>query len=90
MSDRAPTESATGDAPVRIHAEKDFAPYQRALQGWMEKALPDRPGLRIHDLRTPSGSGHSNETVFFEATWSGRSGEEPAPASAGAMHGPET
>jgi len=66
------------DEEIKVKADKDYGPYERGLQGWMERALPDKPGLRIHDLHAPKGSGHSNETVFFEATWRAGSGDQTA------------
>ncbi len=65
-------------AEHKVKADKDYAPYERGLQGWMEKVLPDRDGLHVHDLHVPQGSGHSNETVFFEASWETPNGTERA------------
>jgi aminoglycoside phosphotransferase (APT) family kinase protein len=66
------------DEETKMRADKDFSSYERGLQGWMEKALPEKDRLRVHDLHVPEGSGHSNETVFFETTWSSSPGDETA------------
>lgn len=62
----------------KVKVDKDYGPYQRGLEGWMRSVLPDRADLRVHGLHVPEGSGHSNETVFFEATWREETGDRSA------------
>jgi aminoglycoside phosphotransferase (APT) family kinase protein len=62
----------------KVKADKDYTEYERGLQGWMERALPERGDLRVHGAHTPQGSGHSNETVFFDTTWSAGGQEHSA------------
>jgi aminoglycoside phosphotransferase (APT) family kinase protein len=69
---------AMSEEAVQVKAEKDYSDYQRGLQGWMERHRPDLKNLRVHDLRVPEGSGHSNETVLFEVSWDGDSSSETA------------
>ncbi len=70
--------SNQSESEISIKAEKDFGPYQRGLESWMQKALPEKSELTVHDLTIPKGSGHSNETVFFAATWQGDHGNQSA------------
>ena len=70
-------------AEHKVKADKDYGPYERGLQGWMEKVLTERDGrrvsgVRVHDLHVPQGSGHSNETVFFETSWQTATGSRNA------------
>ena len=55
--------------------ERDLEPYARALHGWMQEHMPDAESLRISELSIPHGIGHSNETVFYSASWR-EAGEE--------------
>lgn len=77
MADTDP-EASDEDGAVRVKAEKDYGPYRDGLEGWMRRVLPDREALEVHDLEIPQGSGHSNETVFFSASWQGPGGRETA------------
>ena len=67
---------ASEDGEIKVKADKDFGPYQRGLEGWMQNLFPERAALEVRDLEIPQGSGHSNETVFFSATWKGDRGPE--------------
>ncbi|MFN8626471.1 MAG: phosphotransferase family protein [Candidatus Binatia bacterium] len=40
-----------------------------ALPAWLSGRWPAAEGLAISDLSTPLGTGNSNETIFFRATW---------------------
>lgn len=66
----APHTQASASAPAKT--VRDPARYQQALDAWMKRALPDAQGLRVHDVDMPRGTGFSNETAFFSATWQER------------------
>jgi aminoglycoside phosphotransferase (APT) family kinase protein len=42
---------------------------RRAIEGWLQRRLADRPGLRIADLAFPKSSGESSVTLILDATW---------------------
>lgn len=46
----------------------DLEKIRVAIEGWLERALPDRAGLRIADLSFPKASGESSVTLILEAT----------------------
>lgn len=58
---------AQGSAPAKT--VRNPAAYQQALDAWMKRTLPGAQGLRVHDVDMPRGTGFSNETAFFSATW---------------------
>ncbi len=47
----------------------DLEEIRRNLEGWMQRRLEDRPGLKIGELNFPQASGESSVTLLFEATW---------------------
>ncbi len=56
----------------RLNAPKfrtDRSHYRAALEGWMQRAFPDREGLTVADMEIPVATGFSNETVMLDAAW---------------------
>ncbi|HEY8482134.1 MAG TPA: phosphotransferase family protein [Spirillospora sp.] len=51
--------------------QRDPETTVRALTGWLDRRLP---GVRITRLETPQTSGFSNETLMFDAEWTGDGG----------------
>ena len=49
----------------------DLEEIRVAIEGWLHKAMPDRPGLSIADLNFPKLSGESSVTLILDATWAG-------------------
>ncbi len=47
----------------------DPTSLQGSLQGWLEAQLPDADDVLVSGLNAPSATGHSSETVLFDATW---------------------
>lgn len=47
----------------------DLEDIRRTLEGWMQRRLADRPGLRIAELCFPQASGESSVTLIFETSW---------------------
>ena len=47
----------------------DRSHYQAALEQWMRRAFPSRPGLTVVDIEVPVSTGFSNETVILDAAW---------------------
>ena len=63
---------AGGPEDSRLNAPKfrtDRSHYHAALEGWMQRAFPDREGLTVADIEIPVATGFSNETVMLDATW---------------------
>lgn len=50
-------------------AVADPESYREALDGWMQKHMPEAEKLLVHDVDMPTATGFSNETVFFSASW---------------------
>jgi hypothetical protein len=46
------------------------------LRSWLTGARGLLAGMEVENPTIPSGTGASNETVLFEATWSGPTGPE--------------
>jgi len=47
----------------------DLEALRRRLEGWLERALAERPGLEIPELRFPETSGESSVTLLIGARW---------------------
>ena len=47
----------------------DRSHYQAALEGWLQRAFPDRESLTVADIEIPVATGFSNETVLLDAAW---------------------
>jgi aminoglycoside phosphotransferase (APT) family kinase protein len=54
---------------VAIPKQRDPEVTRQALTEWLAQRLPDASDLKVSDVETPS-QGFSNETAYFEATWS--------------------
>ncbi|MEO3822290.1 phosphotransferase family protein [Actinomadura sp. B10D3] len=51
--------------------QRDPEVTRRRLTGWLDRHLP---GVRIPPIETPQTSGFSNETLIFDAEWTGDDG----------------
>ena len=47
----------------------DLEEIRRTVEGWMQRRMANRPGLRISQLNFPTASGESSVTLIFDATW---------------------
>jgi aminoglycoside phosphotransferase (APT) family kinase protein len=47
----------------------DLDKIRVGIEGWLRKALPDRPGLRIGELNFPEASGESSVTLLLDGSW---------------------
>ena len=54
----------------------DLEKIRSGIEGWLQNALPGRPGLTIADLSFPKASGESSVTLILDATWSGGGAEK--------------
>jgi aminoglycoside phosphotransferase (APT) family kinase protein len=54
---------------MAIVQSKDLATTRKSLTDWLAKQLPDAAHVEISKLIVPAGSGFSNETFLFEASW---------------------
>src|SRR5690606_20253780 len=52
--------------------QRDSEATRRSLTEWLERHLP---GARVPHLETPQTSGFSNETLMFDAEWTGDDGD---------------
>jgi aminoglycoside phosphotransferase (APT) family kinase protein len=53
----------------------NFASAATRLADWLAARLPGAHDVELHDLKTPSESGLSTETILFDASWRGRDGQ---------------
>lgn len=47
----------------------DLEAVRVAVEAWLQRALPDRPGLRIAPPAWPASSGESSVTLLLDARW---------------------
>ena len=57
------------NAPMPHPEKRDLALDRRRLEAFLSRARPAAEGLRIADLRVPSDTGFSSETLLFEVRW---------------------
>ena len=50
--------------------QRDPAATAATLSDWLRGRLPDARDVAVVDLEIPQGSGFSNETILFDASWS--------------------
>lgn len=65
-------QEAAGADPDASYAPKfgtDRSHYGPALEGWLVKVRPDATDVVVSDVDIPSATGFSNETIFFNASW---------------------
>lgn len=48
---------------------RDLTVARKVLRDWLADQLPDATGVEISELTAPGGTGFSNETLIFDATW---------------------
>lgn len=53
----------------------DLEGIRRRAEGWLQARCPDRPGLRLGELRFPEASGESSVTLLLDARWPDGSAE---------------
>jgi aminoglycoside phosphotransferase (APT) family kinase protein len=53
----------------------DLEQIRKGIEGWLRRALPDRPGLAVGDLNFPKMSGESSVTLILDATSKPRGAE---------------
>jgi aminoglycoside phosphotransferase (APT) family kinase protein len=53
----------------------DLEKIRAGVEGWLCNLFPDRPGLRIADLRFPEASGESSVTLLLDGSWPDGSAE---------------
>jgi aminoglycoside phosphotransferase (APT) family kinase protein len=58
-----------------IPDQRDLEATRRAMTDWLSAKLPDARGLVLTDLVAPTGTGYSNDTLLFDASW--REGGDP-------------
>lgn len=61
-----PAAEAVSNAP-KFH--KDRSGYAAALERWFAVQRPGAADVRVGGIDIPSATGFSNETVFFDVTW---------------------
>ncbi len=49
--------------------QRDLDDARKQLSGWFRDKLPEARDLELSELRQPTSSGFSNETLLFEAGW---------------------
>jgi aminoglycoside phosphotransferase (APT) family kinase protein len=54
---------------VPIPAQRDLDATRRSLTDWLAGRLPDAQDVTLGDLAAPAGTGFSNDTLLFDATW---------------------
>ena len=52
-----------------VRTTRDDAQLRVALQRFLVEQLPGGAGPEVSELRSPSGSGMSSETLLFDAHW---------------------
>jgi aminoglycoside phosphotransferase (APT) family kinase protein len=58
---------------------KDLAAVERRLVRWLERALPAAARVRVADLRSPSSTGFSSETLLFNLEYEDGAGGHREP-----------
>jgi aminoglycoside phosphotransferase (APT) family kinase protein len=48
---------------------RDLTVARKVVRDWLAEQLPDASGVEISELTAPGGTGFSNETLLFDATW---------------------
>jgi aminoglycoside phosphotransferase (APT) family kinase protein len=52
-----------------IPAQRDLEATRRTMTDWLTGKLPDARDLSLGALVAPAGTGYSNDTLLFDATW---------------------
>ena len=52
----------------KFHTDRSH--YGPALEQWITRRYPNRTGATVTNIDIPVSTGFSNETVFFDASWS--------------------
>ena len=55
---------------MAIPAQRDPELTRKTLEQWLAAKLPHSSDVAVSELTAPGGSGFSNETLLFDATWS--------------------
>jgi aminoglycoside phosphotransferase (APT) family kinase protein len=75
----SPTLAGHGDGGVaeqhhggQMPSSVGFDPtsLQSTLQAWLARQMPDATDVAVSGLHAPTATGHSSETVLFDASWS--------------------
>jgi aminoglycoside phosphotransferase (APT) family kinase protein len=66
---------------------KDRSGYTEALRTWLARQHPEAEDVEVGDIDIPSATGFSNETVFFDASWT-EGGERHAAKYVGRIEPP--
>jgi aminoglycoside phosphotransferase (APT) family kinase protein len=59
-----------------IPQQRDPEVTRQRLRDWLATKLPEAKGLDLSTLGGPAASGFSNETIIFDATWTGDAGPQ--------------
>jgi aminoglycoside phosphotransferase (APT) family kinase protein len=54
---------------VAIPAVRDLDVARKAISAWLSKQRPEWRDLAVGDIAMPGGTGFSNETLLFDASW---------------------
>jgi len=52
-----------------IPAQRDLEVARRSIADWLRSRRPRGGAVAVENLRVPGGTGFSNETLLFDATW---------------------
>jgi len=63
---------------VPIPQQRDLEATRKTLEAWLAPHLLSTGAVTITELRTPEGTGYSNETFTFDARWTTAGGEQSA------------
>ena len=67
---------ASDSVPSAPKFRQDRSHYEAALQKWISDRYPEGGDVDITDIEIPVGTGFSNETVLFTASWDGNGDPE--------------
>ncbi|MCQ3806435.1 MAG: phosphotransferase family protein [Acidimicrobiia bacterium] len=66
-ADQEPEVSTELRSAPKFHTDRSY--YGGALEQWITRRYPNRTDATVTNIDIPVSTGFSNETVFFDATW---------------------
>lgn len=70
LSDQASGSGVPSELAGTPKFHTDRSHYRPALEQWISRRCPDRTDVTVTNIDIPVSTGFSNETVFFDASWS--------------------
>src|SRR3954447_1394154 len=64
------SDTAADDVSNAPKFHKDRSAYATALETWFAAQHPEATDVHVGGIDIPAATGFSNETIFFDATWS--------------------